>query len=79
MNMNTKVLAALALLGALAAALGAMLFGTRFAAFLNLEQQRHHTLPEKERRQRNLSGAAALLCLAALFGLVWLAVRLFGM
>ena len=54
----------------------AMIFGTRFAALLNKGQQRHG-LPEKERRQRNRSGAVFALCLCAVFGLAWLAVHLF--
>lgn len=73
--------AALAILSAatpesLAMAFLAMIFGTRFAALLNKGQQRHG-LPEKERRQRNRSGAVFALCLCAVFGLAWLAVHLF--
>ena len=45
-------------------------------ALLNKGQQRHG-LPEKERRQRNRSGAVFALCLCAVFGLAWLAVHLF--
>lgn len=66
-----KILSVILLLAALA-----MIFGTRFAALLNKGQQRHG-LPEKERRQRNRSGAVFALCLCAVFGLAWLAVHLF--
>ena len=51
-----KILSVILLLAALAMAFLAMIFGTRFAALLNKGQQRHG-LPEKERRQRNRSGA----------------------
>ena len=76
--MSMKVLAVILLLAALAMAFFAMIFGTRFAALLNREQQ-CHGLPEKERHQRNRNGAVFVLCLAAMFGFVWLAVHLFGM
>ena len=76
--MSEKILSVLSLLAALAMAFLAMIFGTRFAALLNQEQQRHG-LPEEERHQRNRSGAVFVLCLAAMFGFVWLAVHLFGM
>ena len=71
-----KILSVILLLAALAMAFLAMIFGTRFAALLNKGQQRHG-LPEKERRQRNRSGAVFALCLCAVFGLAWLAVHLF--
>ena len=58
-----KILSVILLLAALAMAFLAMIFGTRFAALLNKGQQRHG-LPEKERRQRNRSGAVFALCLA---------------
>ena len=76
--MSVKILSVPSLLAALAMAFLAMIFGTRFAALLNREQQRHG-LPEKERHQRNRNGAVFVLCLAAMFGFVWLAVHLFGM
>ena len=63
-----KILSVILLLAALAMAF--------FAALLNKGQQRHG-LPEKERRQRNRSGAVFALCLCAVFGLAWLAVHLF--
>lgn len=63
-----KILSVILLLAALAMAFLAMIFGTRFAALLNKGQQRHG-LPEKERRQRNRSGAVFALCLCAVFGL----------
>ena len=66
-----KILSVILLLAALAMAFLAMIFGTRFAALLNKGQQ------EKERRQRNRSGAVFALCLCAVFGLAWLAVHLF--
>ena len=62
-----KILSVILLLAALAMA---------FLAMLNKGQQRHG-LPEKERRQRNRSGAVFALCLCAVFGLAWLAVHLF--
>ena len=71
-----KILSVILLLAALAMAFLAMIFGTRFAALLNKGQQRHG-LPEKERRQRNRSGAVFALCLCAVFGLAWLAGHLF--
>ena len=76
--MSVKILSVPSLLAALPMARLPMIFGTRFAALLNQEQQRHG-LPEKERHQRNRSGAVFVLCLSAMFGFVWLAVHLFGM
>ena len=76
--MSVKILSVPSLLAALAMAFLAMIFGTRFSALLNREQQRYG-LPEKERHQRNRSGAVFVLCLSAMFGFVWLAVHLFGM
>lgn len=75
-EVSMKILSVILLLAALAMAFLAMIFGTRFAALLNKGQQRHG-LPEKERRQRNRSGAVFALCLCAVFGLAWLAVHLF--
>ena len=75
-EVSMKILSVILLLAALAMAFLAMIFGTRFAALLNKGQQRHG-LPEKERRQRNRSGAVFALCLCAVFGLAWLAVPLF--
>lgn len=71
-----KILSVILLLAALAMAFLAMIFAPALRP-CSIRGQQRHGLPEKERRQRNRSGAVFALCLCAVFGLAWLAVHLF--
>ena len=76
--MGTKIAAVVLLLGAIGMAIPTMLYGMRFSVLFNRGRQQQD-LTDEEKRRRNKNGIIFGICLCCVYGLTWLAVRLFKM
>ena len=76
--MGTKIAAVVLLLGAIGMAIPTMLYGMRFSVLFNRGRQQQD-LTDEEKRRRNKNGVIFGICLCCVYGLTWLAVRLFKM
>ena len=75
--MGTKIAAVVLLLGAINTR-SSVLYGMRFSVLFNRGRQQHD-LTDEEKRRRNKNGIIFGICLCCVYGLTWLAVRLFKM
>ena len=74
--MNNTILGLLLLVAAVAIALPAALYGTRFSILLN-RKRRGEQLNEQERKLLKKNAALALVLFVAVYGLVFKSIALF--